>query len=330
MKSITKNIISRFCRSLPLVLLLFFAGPLRAEPKLKKIRIAQYGQAKFLLYLPVYLAEQQGLLAKRGIAVEWSFAGNDEQVFASLISGSADFALSDPVFTAIAAERGFKAKVVAQVVKRLAIYGLARNSAQPEIREPAQLKGLRVSSLPPPSTTFTLLKSLERSLGEGSFQIVPVAIGAQQALLESSRVDLVVDLEPAASLAEAKGRKVVFDLAGFTEPQTITGLMTTDKFLAEHPSEVKALVSGVSESLSAINSSPEQALAGAKEIFPDISAAVLKRAIERSIKSGCYPITAKVNEEDWGRSIKTRVESEELKTIPVFSAVVDNSFYEGK
>jgi ABC-type nitrate/sulfonate/bicarbonate transport system substrate-binding protein len=67
----------------------------------EKVVIAQFGQAKFLLYLPLYIAMEEGLFAKRGMDVSLKFAGNDDQIFAAVLGGSADFGMGDPVFTAI-------------------------------------------------------------------------------------------------------------------------------------------------------------------------------------------------------------------------------------
>ncbi len=94
-----------------------------AEPPPKKVTIAQFGKEKFLLYLPLYVAMEEGIFRGRGIHVELLFAGNDDQVFASVVSGEASFGVGDPVFAAIARERGGPGKIVGLLVTRLGLVG---------------------------------------------------------------------------------------------------------------------------------------------------------------------------------------------------------------
>ena len=133
------------------------AQPAQAETH-EKVTIAQFGQAKFLLYLPLYIAIQEGLFAKRGLDVNLKFAGNDDQIFAAVMSGSADFGMGDPVFAAISKEKGGPGKVVALMITKLGLSGYTNKSNIGQITDLKQLNGLKISSFPEPSTTYTLLR----------------------------------------------------------------------------------------------------------------------------------------------------------------------------
>ena len=76
------------------------------EVKKEKVVISQFGKEKFLLYLPLYIAMEDGLFAKRGLDIDLRFVGNDDQIFATVISGDAMFGVGDPVFAAISREKG--------------------------------------------------------------------------------------------------------------------------------------------------------------------------------------------------------------------------------
>jgi NitT/TauT family transport system substrate-binding protein len=168
----------------------------------RNITIAQWGQARYLIYLPVYLAESQGFFANRHIHADITFSGNDDQVFATVARGDAQFGVGDPIFTAISTERGLPGVEVATIVGRVALWGVGRKGARP-ITKPEDLTGLRIGTFPRPSTTYTLLAdTLKRS--HVSAQIIEVQIGSELALLESNKVDIVFLLEPDASLAESK------------------------------------------------------------------------------------------------------------------------------
>ena len=90
----------------------------------EKITIAQFGKERFLLYLPLYVAMEEGLFAKRGLNIDLKFAGNDDQIFAAVISGGAQFGMGDPVFTAISHDKGGPGKVVAMMITKLGLSGV--------------------------------------------------------------------------------------------------------------------------------------------------------------------------------------------------------------
>src|SRR5207245_1761166 len=74
------------------------------KPQLSEVTIHQ--AAKTLLYLPLYVAVEQGYLGAEGIKARIVTAGGDSQAFAALANGEAQFAQGDPTFVAISHERG--------------------------------------------------------------------------------------------------------------------------------------------------------------------------------------------------------------------------------
>src|SRR3984957_8398783 len=103
-----------------LVILLFCAADAHAQnAQSEKVTIAQFGKERFLLYLPLYVAMEEGIFAKHGLDVDLKFAGNDDQIFATVISGQAQFGIGDPVFTAISHDKGGPGKVIAMVITNL-------------------------------------------------------------------------------------------------------------------------------------------------------------------------------------------------------------------
>jgi NitT/TauT family transport system substrate-binding protein len=116
----------------------------------ERVVIAQFGKEKFLLYLPLYVSMEEGLFAKRGIDIDLVFSGNDDQIFATVMSGSAQFGVGDPVFAAISREKGGPGKIVAMMVTRLGLSGYTNKGAIPEILNANDAKGLRIGSIPAP------------------------------------------------------------------------------------------------------------------------------------------------------------------------------------
>ncbi|MCI5064573.1 ABC transporter substrate-binding protein [bacterium] len=291
------------------------------------VRLAQFGKEKFLFYLPLYIAMEQGYFEEEGIEIALSFVGNDDQVFATLVSGSADFAMGDPIFTAIAAERGFQAKTIALMAERLALSGYTSNRALPLITSLEQLEGLRLSSFPAPSTTYTLLSDLRTQLRNNtSFSIVEAAPGTALHLLHSGRVDIAIDLEPAPSVAEAAGNRVVFSLSDFTEPQAITGLMASDATLKGQPALARKMVRALQRGLDAIHTAPHLAHTVAAALFPTLGKRAVERSVNRLLKAQCYPRTTVVSEELWDRSLRLRQRQGDLRELLPLERAVENRF----
>ena len=301
-----------------------------AEDSLTKVRVSQFGKSKFLLYLPLYVADEEGYFRDEGVQIDVSFAGNDDQVFATLVSNSADIAVGDPVFTAIAAERGFGAKTIALLVRKLAVYGYAKRGAVGPIKEVTQLAGKRIGSFPAPSTTFTLLSEFNRSGKlKPPLTIVEGMQGTQFPMLLSDRVDIGIDLEPAVSEVESKGYDVVFDMTAFTEAQAVTGLMASDRMIAERPQVLGAVVRAVDRALAALQTDRTIGYRTAEKLYPEIASEVVRRAVDRLAASECFPARAMVPEDAWQRSLRTRLESKELKSPQLTSVAVDNRFSSG-
>lgn len=299
----------------------------RVDYNLREVKIAQYGKAKFLLYLPLYVAMEEGLFKKRGLDVNLIFAGNDDQIFATVISGEATFGVGDPVFTALAAEKGVKAKTVAMLLTNLGLTGYTNKDNIPEIKAPSDLKGLKVGSLPEPSTTYALLSELKRNNPElQTTEIVQGAFGTHLAMLEAGKVDIAIDLEPTVSEVEEKGYRIVFPLTPFIERQAITGLTTTEDTLKQDPKLVEDVVSALQEAVTIIYKDKEVSYRTARKLFPSLSENVIKNAVNRMLKDAMYPESLVVDDQLWQRTLKTRLDSGELKQPQETLVAVDNTF----
>jgi NitT/TauT family transport system substrate-binding protein len=311
-----------------LVIFVFLTCPVIAQGSStrEKVVIAQFGKEKFLLYLPLYIAMDEGLFAKQGLEVDLRFAGNDDQIFATVMSGSAQFGVGDPVFAAISREKGGPGKVIALMASKLGISGYTKRDAVPMIIGPQDAAGLRIGSLPAPSTTYTLLREFVQRNNLETTRLVQVAIGAQLAALEAGQVDIAVELEPAVSVAESKGYRVNFPFERFTEPQAITGLSTLESTIQQRPELVQKVVSALQDGLNLLHSDGDAALRTGEKLFPNLPKEVVARAVKRIVDCGIHPRTAVVEDVLWQRSLRTRLESGELKRPQSVDVTVDNRF----
>ena len=150
--------------------------------------------------------------------------------------------------------------------------------------------------------------------------------GTQFPMLVSGAIDIGIDLEPAVSVVEAKGYDVVFDMTAFSDAQAITGIMTTSKVIDERPQQLAGLVRGISRALRALRTDPAVGYRTAVKLYPEIAPELLRRAVDRLIASECFPDSPLIPDDAWQRSLRTRLESKELKQPQKTAVAVDNRF----
>jgi len=86
----------------------------------KKVTISQAFQS--MLYLPLYVALDGGFFTKEGLDVTKQTAGSPSAALSAVLSGSAEFSLHGPEWTAVAAEKGADVDVIANVVNGAAVW----------------------------------------------------------------------------------------------------------------------------------------------------------------------------------------------------------------
>ena len=294
----------------------------------KKITVAQWGQERYLIYLPLYVAMEEGYFAKRKIDVSLKFSGNDDQTFATVLRGDAQFGIGDPAFTAISEEKGFGGKVVGTLVSGVSIWGVTNNAKVKEIKNPQDLAGLRIGTFPSPSTNYTLIADLIKSHPEikPAPKIVQAPIGSQLALLESKRADIAMELEPAASLAEAKNYRVVYSSPQFHGPFSFTGITTTTSVIQSDRDMVQSFISAIEEAIKDCQKDHEIAIRTGKKLFPNLAPQVVSNAVNRMISEKTFPTSVVTSDKAWQAALSVRLQVGDLKKAQATSVAVDNTF----
>lgn len=294
------------------------------------ITVAQWGQEKYLIYLPFYIAQKKGFFKDEGLDIAIKFSGNDDQVFATVLKGEAQFGIGDPVFTAISREKGANGKVVAAIVNGVALWGVTNNPKIPQITSADQLAGLRIGTFPQPSTTYTLIKNTITQGGDKlkNTKIVEAPIGSQIALLENKSADIAMELEPAASIDESNGYRVVYSLPQFFGDFSFTGLTTTDDFIKQNPEIVQKMVNAIEKACRYAHSDVEGTIKVAQSLFPTQKPEVIAKAVRRMISENTLPQHALTSVQGWDKAINVRVQVGDLKPANNANLSLDNSFAE--
>lgn len=273
--------------------------------------------AKTLLYLPLYVAIEQGYLRDAGISARIVTAGGDSQAFAALASGDAQFAQGDPTFAAISHERGGPGLVIASVLDRVAFWGVTFNEDLRPFSDPQSFRGLTVVTYPQPNTAYVVQASLvERAdlkLGVDT-SIVQAAFGTELGPLQAGTAQMAMSIEPTVSQSLAEGAQVVFSYPDAWGPFLLTGLMTTEEFMQENPSVVEGTVWAYDRSLDLIRTQPELAAQIGEQYFPEVSPTVIRAAVRRLVEEKVFPEHAKVNLASWRAALELRQRIGDLRS----------------
>ena len=300
----------------------------KSEPS-KRVVVAQWGHTYYLIYLPFYVAIDKGFFEEEGLDVKVKFAGNDDQVFAAVIGGEAMFGIGDPVFAAVAYEkRNIEGRVVGLVVSKVALWGITNKDSIKEIKTYKDLDGLTIGTFPAPSTTYTIINNIIQKYKLNS-RIKQAPIGSQLSLLEKGAADIVMLLEPSASIAEVeRGYRVVMSMPKLWGSFAFTGITTTKEWIEKDPQTVKKFLRAMQKALDYIYSNPEGAKEVAKKFLPNLKDEVINKAVNRLVKDEVFPRKIKVDLEGWKKALEIRKQVGDIKSVKKGLKVVDNSFAE--
>jgi len=298
-------------------------GPKQAGSQLETVKVAQF--AEFFLYMPLYLADAKGFFAEEKLKIEVINTGGDDKTFAAVIGGSATFGIADPTFVAIAKEQGMGGKVIAGIVNGVPFWGVAKNQALPEIKDPKQLNGYSVATFASPSTAYTLQydmfekAGLKPNIKQGSF-------GTLWTMVEAGQADIALELEPNVSIAANQGGKVLYSLAEVYGDFAITGVTVSEETAVKKPELVQRFVNALQKSVTFAHAYPDSVAFYAGKLFPDIDKTVSANAVGRIITTNTLPKNVVVSDGAWEKAVKLRYDAGDIKSLETAKSVLDMSF----
>lgn len=300
----------------------------QGDQTLTKVKVAEC--IRFLGYMPVYVGVTKGFFKEEGLDVSISTAGGDSQAFSAVIGGSADFAVADPMMSAISKDKGGPGVDLGLVINKIPFVGIAKDKTVTEITDASQFKGLTVVTYPKPMTNYTMFMKLLKNAGlkEGTdAKVIQAAFGTELGPIEVGKAQVAMTLEPTVSNAMiTQGYHSVYSYSKEWGEFAFTGLMTTEEYIKKNPEVVQKLMNGIQKSLNYLRSNPEDAVDVAKEWFPDISKEVLASAVSNMVEEDVWPRNAAVSEEAWKKHLDVRMELGDLsKAIPLEEGT-DNTF----
>src|SRR3979411_2268018 len=177
-----------------------------APPALAENKKATLSQAfQSMLYLPLYVAIDEGFFTQQGLDLTKETAGAPSVALSAVISGSAQFSIHGPEWTAIAASKGAPVDIIANVVNGAAVW----IATTPDFKFTSikDIKGQKVVTGLMPTTRTSLFIKLLKENGmdaKTDVEMIQVAMGSEPGPFVAKQADMAVMLEPGIAPAAPK------------------------------------------------------------------------------------------------------------------------------
>lgn len=299
-----------------------------SQPLVEQTKVTVNEAAHTLLYLPLYYAADTGIFQRNGLDLDIITGGTATASFSAMMAGEADFSIADPMYVPISREQGARSKVVGQIVARIALWALTRDSAVTGFsREAIEGKSISTHLRPMSAYTYTLNYVTQLGLVDGAdVNIIQNRPGSELAPFLAGDATFVVTPEPGASVAEAAGARVIYSWPQMLGERVLSAMMTREEVIASRRPIVEAFVKSIKESLADMRARPEAAKATARKYFPQLSEDVVSRAVDRLIREQVFPATTGISEESWKGAVSARKAVGDIKGEATYADSVDVSF----
>jgi NitT/TauT family transport system substrate-binding protein len=301
---------------------LLLAGPALAENK--KVTLSQAFQS--MLYLPLYVAIDEGFFAQQGLDLTKETAGAPSVALSAVISKSAQFSIHGPEWTAIAASKGAPVDVIANVVNGAAVW----IATTPDFKFTGvkDLKGQKVvTGLMPTTSTSLFIKLLKENGMDAKTDVdmIQVAIGSEPGPFVAKQADIAVMYEPGLDQVVAKGMKVVF---GFPKSYGAYAFSAVTARTDVDPDLAQRVVNGMEMAMRFMPKNEARTVEIAQKEFPTLDPAVVEAAVKRMLSDGVYPPSVDISADALKVAMDTQIALGNLAAQPDYKTFVVKQFIE--
>jgi NitT/TauT family transport system substrate-binding protein len=309
----------RVARAAALITLLL-ATPALAEGK--KVTLSQAFQS--MLYLPLYVAIDEGFFTQQGLDLTKETAGAPTVALSAVISGSAQFSIHGPEWTAIAASKGAPVNIISNVVNGAAVW----IATSPDFKFDGikSVKGQKIVTGLMPTTSTSLFMKLLKENGmdaKTDVEMIQVAIGTEPGPFLAKQADVAVMYEPGLDQVVAKGMKVVF---GFPKTYGAYAFSTVTARNDVDPDTAQRVVNGMEMAMRFMAKNEAKTVEIAKKEFPTLDPAVVEAAVKRMLADGVYPTSVDITAEALKVSMDTQIALGNLQGQPDYKNFVVKKF----
>jgi NitT/TauT family transport system substrate-binding protein len=313
------SLLTRFARATALTAMLL-ATPALADNK--KVTLSQAFQS--MLYLPLYVAIDEGFFTAQGLDLTKETAGAPTVALSAVISGSAQFSIHGPEWTAIAASKGAPVDIIANVVNGAAVWiATAPDFKFDSIKD---VKGQKVVTGLMPTTSTSLFMKLLKENGmdpKTDVEMIQVAIGTEPGPFVAKQADIAVMYEPGLDQAVAKGMKVVM---GFPKSYGAYAFSAVTARNDVDPDTAQRVVNAMEMAMRFMTKNEAKTVEIAKKEFPNLDPVVVEAAVKRMLGDGVYPPSVDITADALKVSMDTQIALGNLAAQPDYKAFVVKKF----
>jgi NitT/TauT family transport system substrate-binding protein len=312
---------TRIARAAALLSMLL-ASPALAENK--KVVLSQAFQS--MLYLPLYVAIDEGFFTQQGLDLTKETAGAPTVALSAVISGSAQFSIHGPEWTAIAASKGAPVDIIANVVNGAAVW--IATAPDFKFNSIKDIKGQKVVTGLMPTTSTSLFIKLLKENGmdaKSDVDMIQVAIGSEPGPFVAKQADVAVMYEPGLDQAVAKGMKVVL---GFPKSYGAYAFSSVTARNDVDPDTAQRVVNGMEMAMRFMAKNEAKTVEIAKKEFPTLDPVVVEAAVKRMLADGVYPPSVDITADALKVSMDTQIALGNLSAQPDYKAFVVKKFIE--
>ena len=290
----------------------------KAWAETKKVVLSQAFQS--MLYLPLYVAIDEGFFTQQGLDLVKETAGAPTVALSAVISGSAQFSIHGPEWTAIAASKGAPVGIVANVVNGAAVW--IATSPDFKFNSIKDLKGQKIVTGLMPTTSTSLFMKLLKENGmdaKSDVEMIQVAIGTEPGPFLAKQADVAVMYEPGLDQVVAKGMKVVL---GFPKSYGAYAFSAVTARNDVDPDLAQRVVNGMEMAMRFMTKNEARTVEIAQKEFPTLDPAVVEAAVNRMLADGVYPPSVDIAPEALKVAMDTQVALGNLAAQPDYKSFV--------
>lgn len=295
-----------------------------ASAENKKAVLSQAFQS--MLYLPLYVAIDKGFFTDQGLDLTKETAGAPSVALSAVISGSAQFSLHGPEWTAIAAAKGAPVDIIANVVNGAAVW--IATTPDFKFESVKDLKGQKIVTGLMPTTSTSLFMKLLKENGidpKTDVELIQVALGTEPGPFLAKQADVAVMYEPGLDQVVAKGMKVALGFPKAYGPYAFSAISARTDV---DPDIAQRLVKGLEMAIRFIVTHQDETVEIAKKEFPNLDPAVVEAAVRRMIAEKVYPSSVDITAEALKTGMDTQIALGNLAAQPDYGTFVVKKYIE--
>jgi NitT/TauT family transport system substrate-binding protein len=215
---------------------------------------------------PIYLGEEQGFFADRGIELTLESGQGGAAIVPGVVSGQFQFGFSNVTSLLLAQSKGLPLKVVTAGNSTTgdvdADFGAVVVPEDSDITDPKDLAGKSVAVNTLNNIGDTTIREVVRQDGgdPSGIKFVELPFPNMPAAVQEGRVDAAWVVEPFVTIATGQGaRPVASNFAGTDPELMVAAYFTSQELMGSNPDLVKRFTEAMNESLAYTQDNPDEA-----------------------------------------------------------------------